>query len=69
MKIFRKPLVNAVIISIISFFHAFIFDVPSGHIEFERIFNHTISLNIPFWNGCFDFLKQKLGCLGSPLLL
>lgn len=69
MKIFRKPLVNTVIISIISFFYAFIFDVSLGHIEFERILNHTVSLNSPFWNGCSDFLKQKLGCLSRPLML
>ena len=58
MKFFRKPLVNAVIISIISIFYAFIFDMTSGHIEFERILNHAVTLSSPFWNGWSDFLKQ-----------
>lgn len=58
MKIFRKPLVNAVIISIISIFYAFIFDVTSGHIEFERILNHRVTSGSPFWNGWSIFLKQ-----------
>lgn len=66
MKIFRKPLVNAVIISIISFFYAFIFDVTSGHIEFERILDHRVTSSSPFWNGWSDFLKQGnmkyIGC-------
>lgn len=58
MKIFRKPLINAVIISVISIFYAFVFVLASGHIEFERILNHADTLNNTFWNVWSTFLKQ-----------
>lgn len=58
MRILRKPLANAAIISVISIFYALVFIVISGHIEFERILNHAATLNSTFWNGWSDFLKQ-----------
>ncbi len=58
MKIFRKPLINAAVTSIISIFYAFIFVLTSGHIEFERTLNHANTLNSPFWNTWSAFLKQ-----------
>ena len=58
MKIFRKPLINAVIISIISIFYAAVFVLTSGHLEFERILKHSDTLNSFFWNAWSAFLKQ-----------
>ncbi len=58
MKIMRKPLANSVIITIISAFYAFVFILSSGHLEFERILNHSMTLNSTFWNAWNAFLKQ-----------
>lgn len=58
MKIFRKPLVNAAITSIVSIFYAFIFILTSGHMEFERVLKHIDTLNSPLWNIWSAFLKQ-----------
>lgn len=58
MRFFRKPLINAVIISIISIFYALIFILVSGHMEFERILNHADTLNSSFWNTWSAFLEQ-----------
>lgn len=58
MRFFRKPLINAAIISIISIFYALIFILVSGHMEFERILNHADTLNSSFWNTWSAFLEQ-----------
>lgn len=58
MNIMRKPLTNAVIITIVSAFYALVFILTSGHIEFERILNHSNTLNSLFWNTWTNFLKQ-----------
>lgn len=58
MRFFRKPLINAAIISIISFFYAHLFILVSGHMEFERILNHADTLNSSFWNTWSAFLEQ-----------
>lgn len=58
MKFFRKPLINAAIILIVSIFYALIFILTSGHMEFERILTHADTLNSPFWNTWSAFLKQ-----------
>ena len=58
MKFFRKPLINAAITLIVSIFYAFIFILISGHMEFERVLNHTDTLNSPFWNTWSAFLRQ-----------
>ena len=58
MKILRKPQINAVIVSVVSMFYAFVFIFISGHLEFERILNHADTLNSDFWNGWSAFIKQ-----------
>lgn len=58
MRFFRKPLINAAIILIISIFYALIFILVSGHMEFERILNHADTLNSSFWNTWSAFLEQ-----------
>ena len=58
MKTFRKPLINAVVISIISIFYAAVFVLTSRHLEFERILNHSDTLNSIFWNEWSAFLQQ-----------
>lgn len=58
MKIFRKPLINALIVSIISIFYASVFILTSGHLEFDRILSHANTLNSTFWNEWSTFLKQ-----------
>lgn len=58
MRFFRKPLVNAAIISTISIIYALIFILVSGHMEFERILNHADTLNSSFWNIWSAFLEQ-----------
>ncbi len=55
MRFFRKPLINAAIISIL---YALIFILVSGHMEFERILNHADTLNSSFWNTWSAFLQQ-----------
>jgi len=58
MRIFRKPQMNAVIVSAVSLFYAFVFILISGHLEFDRILNHGKTLNSAFWNGWSAFIKQ-----------
>lgn len=58
MKCLRKPQINAVIISFISIFYAFIFTLIAGHLEFRRLLNHANTLNSTFWNGWSAFLRQ-----------
>ena len=58
MRIFRKPQMNAVIVSAVSAFYAFVFILISGHLEFDRILNHGKTLNSAFWNGWSAFIKQ-----------
>lgn len=58
MRIFRKPQVNAAIVSVVSAFYALVFILISGHREFERMLNHADTLNSTFWNGWSAFLKQ-----------
>ena len=56
MKIMRKPKVNAAIILIVTAFYSLVFILTSGHIEFERMMNHTSTLTNAFWNGWSAFL-------------
>lgn len=58
MNIIRKPCFNAIVISVISAFYAAVFIVCSGHMEFERILNHSTTLNSALWNGWSEFLRQ-----------
>jgi len=58
MKLIRKPQTNAFIITVISTFYAFAFIIISGHMEFERILNHSITLSSPFWNLWSSFIRQ-----------
>lgn len=58
MKILRKPQILAAFVSVISLFYASVFILISGHLEFERILDHTTTLNSSFWNGWSAFLKQ-----------
>lgn len=58
MKIMRKPQTNAAIIIIVSAFYAVVFILTSGHLEFERMLNHSNTLNSSFWNTWSIFMKQ-----------
>lgn len=58
MNIMRKPQVNAFAIAIVSAFYSLVFIFTSGHMEFERILNHSQTLSSPFWNAWSAFLKQ-----------
>lgn len=58
MKILRKPQINAAVIAVISIFYAAMFGLVSGHVEFDRILDHTNTLNSAFWNAWTVFLKQ-----------
>lgn len=55
MRIIRNPKINAAIILIITAFYSMVFIFTSGHIEFERMFNHS-TLNSVFWNTWSAFL-------------
>lgn len=73
MKFFRKPAVNAAVISLISAFYAFVFIFTSGHMEFESMLNHSKTLNSSFWNGWSDFIKngniKYIGCFYIAMAL
>lgn len=58
MKLIRNPKINAAMILIITAFYALIFISMSGHIEFERMFTHSVTLNSAFWNTWTAFLVQ-----------
>ena len=58
MKVLKKPYINAIVIAVVSAFYALIFILISGHVEFERLLNRTVTLNSTFWNGWSAFLKQ-----------
>ena len=70
MKVLKKPYINAIVIAVVSVFYALLFILISGHVEFERLLNHTMTLNSTFWNGWTDFLKQgNLKYIGYMYLL
>lgn len=58
MKMIRSPRNNAAIILIITAFYSLVFISASGHIEFERVLNHTVTLNSAFWNTWSAFLAR-----------
>lgn len=58
MRIIKNPYINAVVTSVISLAYAAVFILTSGHIEFERILNHSQTLNSAFWNNWSMFLLQ-----------
>lgn len=58
MKLMKNPYVNAAVTAVISIFYASVFIITSGHIEFQRILNHSQTLNGTFWNGWSAFLQQ-----------
>lgn len=58
MRIIKNPYINAAVTSVISLAYAAVFILTSGHIEFERILNHSQTLNSPFWNNWSMFLLQ-----------
>lgn len=58
MRIIRNPYINAAVTSVISLAYAAVFILTSGHIEFERILNHSQTLNRSFWNNWSIFLLQ-----------
>lgn len=58
MVIMKNPYINAAVTSIISLAYATVFILTSGHIEFERILNHSQTLNNAFWNNWSIFLLQ-----------
>lgn len=70
MKILRKPQINAAVIAVISIFYAAMFGLVSGHVEFDRILDHTNTLNSAFWNAWTVFLKQgNLKYIGHSYLV
>lgn len=62
MKIMRKPQTNAAIIIIVSAFYAVVFILTSGHLEFERMLNHSNTLNSSFWNTWSTFPFGTSSC-------
>jgi len=58
VKVLKNPKFNAAVIAVISIFYAFVFIITSGHIEFNRMLNHSATLNNNFWNLLTLFLKQ-----------
>lgn len=56
MRIMKNPYINAAVTSVISLAYATVFILTSGHIEFERILNHSQTLNSAFWNNWSIFL-------------
>lgn len=70
MKILRKPIVNAAIISIVTAFYSLVFIITSGHAEFERMINHPNTLTNSFWNSWSTFLLEgNLKYLGYIYIL
>ncbi len=57
-SLLRRPLVNALCISLFTAFYGLIFIISSGHIEFENMLYYSrISYNVPsFWKGFSSFL-------------
>lgn len=58
MKMIRSPKFNVAIILIITAFYSLVFISTSGHVEFERMLNHSSTLNSAFWNTWSAFLVQ-----------
>ncbi len=58
MKMIRNPKMSAAVILIITAFYSQVFIFISGHIEFERMLSHAITLNSDFWNAWSNFLIQ-----------
>lgn len=58
MKILRYPIVNALLISVISAIYALLFIFASDHPEFTRQLSHASTLNSPFWNGWSSFVRS-----------
>ena len=58
MRIMKNPYINAAVTFVISLAYATVFILTSGHIEFERILNHSQTLNRAFWNNWSIFLLQ-----------
>lgn len=58
MKMIRSPKINAAIILIITAFYSLVFILTSEHFEFERILNHSRTINSVFWNKWSAFLVQ-----------
>ena len=56
MRIMKNPYINAAVTSVISLAYVTVFILTSGHIEFERILNHSQALNSAFWNNWSIFL-------------
>ena len=56
MRIMKNPYINAIVTSVISLAYAAVFILTSGHIEFERLLNHSQTLNRAFWNNWSTFL-------------
>ena len=58
MKVIRNPKISAAMILGVTAFYSLVFIVTPGHIEFERLLNHSRTLSSPFWNGWSDFLAR-----------
>ena len=57
--ILKKPAINAVCISLFTAFYGLIFNLTSGHIEFESLLYYSRATdNYPFWTGWSRFLAS-----------
>ncbi len=52
----KRPVINALFISILSAFYAFLFIFISGHMEFRRMVHLKGTLKIPFINAFTGFI-------------
>lgn len=58
MKTLKNPKINALLISVVSTFYAFLFIFTSNHVEFTRMLSHSKTLNSAFWNGWSAFVQN-----------
>ena len=62
MKLLRKPLLNAFVVSLISLFYGLVFHVTALNYEFTGMLGYDPkrggTLTSPFWNGWSVFLRE-----------
>lgn len=58
MTILRKPIINALFITLFSCIYCMLFTIPANHIELYRILNKPETLNSHFWNYCTNFIVE-----------
>lgn len=58
MTILRKPIINALFITLFSCIYCMLFTIPANHMELYRILNKPETLKSPFWNYCTNFIIE-----------